>query len=211
MILILTTLISSCEPPVQNDKEDLINAIEGNDLGGFYYSVEEDENQVVASFTNSDIENVIIMDYNTNLVDLKYTLIKEKKSNTKNYYKSEIVKTNGRLSLIITDIYADSIVMSKDFPDLGLGQNDSIISSPNHKTLQECIEEFNCTRSPALQCEANRTCKDQFASITCCLSDGQCFSVHFVISPTTFKCRIKNLRPTAPNYDLFVAVPVSEN
>jgi len=55
---------------------------------------------------------------------------------------------------------------------------------------QACIADLLCEKQSQLQCEANRTCRDQFWARTCCLRDGLCFSVHGVVRPNTLRCQV---------------------
>src|SRR6266516_3687081 len=50
-------------------------------------------------------------------------------------------------------------------------------------TVNTCVAAFNCTNRGPLKCEANRTCKGQFAALTCCLKNGSSISVHLIIPP----------------------------
>ena len=52
------------------------------------------------------------------------------------------------------------------------------------------MADFNCENKGAFLCEANRTCQPQFAALTCCLTNGQAFSVHLVVPPTRLRCLI---------------------
>jgi hypothetical protein len=189
----------SCKDPTSGIREELVRSLKGEDVTGFDFAIEEDENQTVASLTNSAVRDLIRLDDSKTNVVLKYTLVKEKKANAAKTYRTEVVKTGTDLTIGVTDVATSRVVSKMKFPE----------PEPHHEpdrpplfdTLEECIADFYCTTAPALQCEANRTCKDQFAALTCCLKSGQCFSVHLIIRPTSFKCRLSVL---LPDFGVFV-------
>ena len=146
---------------------------------------------MVASLTNGAVRNVITIDEGTTNTVLGYSSVTDKKANTTRTYKAEAVKTGASLAVVVTDVVTGEVVSKDTFPvpqPHGGGQ-------PTFDSLEACIKDFDCKNRGALQCEANRTCKDQFAALTCCLTNGQCFSVHLIIRPTSLRCTLLDVIP----------------
>jgi hypothetical protein len=200
--LLSLSLVWSCQPAppdsgnatpgstpgakTSDPREELVRSLKGANVDGFLFATEEQDNQVVTSLTNSAVRNLITLDKGaTNLV-LRYTSVKDKKANSTQTTKTEVVKTGNALALQVTDIATGQVVSKDAFPPPG----SHVPTGPTFDTLEACIQDFNCTRRGALQCEADRTCKNQFAALTCCLKNGQCFSVHLIIRPTRLRCLV---------------------
>jgi hypothetical protein len=62
-------------------------------------------------------------------------------------------------------------------------------------SVAACLQDFDCTRRGAIQCEANRTCEAQVAALTCCLKNGTILSIHLLIKPTKIQCLLNDLTP----------------
>jgi hypothetical protein len=75
-----------------DQKQELLRMLKGKDVKGYYFSLQEDRDRVVASLINSAVRKPI--DLNRAGVDLIYTQVKDKKKRTTRTFKSE-VKTNG--------------------------------------------------------------------------------------------------------------------
>ncbi len=188
--------VSSCKTSVPDLKGDLVRSLKGANVEGFHFATEEDESQRVASLTNSVVRELVNLDSGPPNLVLRYASVKDKKTNITTTNKTEIVKTGAVLALLVTDIATGETVSRTEFPAPEVHQpSDPSGSPPTFDTLEACIADFNCTRRGALECEANRTCEDQFAALTCCLEGGQCFSVHLIIRPTTLKCRLSAVTP----------------
>jgi len=189
-------LVCSCKTTKPDPREDLLRSLKGANVEGYHFATKEDDAQVIASLTNSAVRNLIKLDSGaTNLV-LRYTSVKDKNTNTSKIYKTEIVKTGTALTLQVTDIATGEVVTRQTFPaPEPHKKTDATGRPPTFDSLEDCIRDFDCTRRGALQCEANRTCEDQFAALTCCLNNGQCISVHLIIRPTRLKCRLREIIP----------------
>ncbi len=202
VVLLSLGLIGSCQPATPesgsatpgatpgaktNDpREEFVKSLKGANADGYLFATEEQDNQVVTSLTNSAVRNLITLDPKaTNLV-LRYTGVKDKKTNSTQTTKTEVIKTGDAVALQVTDIATGQVVSKDSFPTA----EPHLPSGPTFDTLEACIADFNCKRRGELQCEANRTCKNQFAALTCCLKNGQCFSVHLIIRPTRLRCLI---------------------
>jgi hypothetical protein len=187
--------VGSCTTTAPDQKPDLraelTSSLKGANVDGYVFATKEDDGRVLASLTNSAVRNLITIEGGTTNTVLAYTRITDKKANTTKTYKAEAVKTGTSLALVVTDIATGDVLSKDTFPvpePHGTG-------GPTFDSLEACIKDFECQRRGALQCEANKTCKDQFAALTCCLTNGQCFSVHLIIRPTTFRCTLLEVIP----------------
>jgi len=185
ILLMLLVVTSSCENSIKNE---LFSSIENEKVEEFYYSSEENNEQIVASLTNKTVMKPINFEKNTANLILKYTLVKEKKSNTKKVYKTEIIKKNKDLELLVTDLSSNKLVsktkLSKPQP------HNSHDDTNTSESIDDCISDFyNSETACILQSRANQTCENQFAALFCCLDNNDCYWVHLIIKPTTWKCK----------------------
>ena len=194
MILFGLALVSCNRPtPSENQnpdaKADLLKSLNGANVNGFDFSTREDDASAVAALTNSAVRSLITLDKGANGVVLQYARVKDKKANSTRTYKTEVLRNGNALTLQVSDLATNAVVSKDNFPT----------ATPHDEqkftTLEECLKDFDCKHRGELQCEANRTCKDQFAAIICCLADGSCFSVHLIIRPTSLRCRFNDLIP----------------
>ncbi|MEK6322270.1 MAG: hypothetical protein AABN33_11355 [Acidobacteriota bacterium] len=184
-------LVGSCKTTMPDPRQDLLRSLKGANVEGYHFATEEDETQVIASLTNSAVRNLITLDSGATDLVLRYTSVKDKNTNTTRTSKTEVIKTGTALTLLVTDIATGEVVSRKPFPAAeSHKKTDTTGPPPTFDSLEDCIKDFNCTRRGALQCEADRTCENQFAALTCCLKNGQCFSVHLIIRPTRLRCLI---------------------
>lgn len=195
ILLLSMGLLCSCKiPAAPSPRDELVSALKGANVDGFDFATSEDESQAVASLTNRAVRGLVDMDTGPTNFVLRYTRVKDKKTNIIKTYKTEIVKAGKELSLQVTDLGSNEVV-SKNAFQRAEGQAPGDPGPPTFNTLEDCIKDFDCTRRGALECEANRTCKDQFAALMCCLNNGQCVSVHLIIRPTSLRCRLIDLIP----------------
>lgn len=188
--LLSIIFVNSCQPSSTSARDELASSLKGANVEGFYFANHENESQEVSSLTNSAVSNLIKFDDATNNIVLRYTRVKDKAKGTTNTYKTEIVKTGNALDFLITELETGDSVFKKNLPAPTATDN-----FPTYDTFEACIDDFNCTKRSALQCEANRTCEPQFAAIICCRKDGQCLSIHFVFKPNSRKCLLRDLIP----------------
>ena len=188
MTLLVLCLLPSCNKTATttNAKEDLVRVLGNTNLTGFDFGSTENDAQLVTSFTNSNVKSVIRLEGGTNSVVLKYTSVKDKAKNTTATYKTELSRSGNTLAMLVTDFATGAVVSRDTFPT----PTPHDPAGPTFDSLEDCIKDFDCKHKGALQCEANRTCKDQFAALICCLKNGQCFSVHLVIRPTRPLCQL---------------------
>ena len=172
------------ETIMADQKQELLRTLKVKNLRGYHFSLKEDGNQVVASLTNSAVQNLINLDRAGKGLILSYTKVKDKKKKTTRTFKSEVKTDGSSVTILVRDLITNRIVSKNLFPPPTM-HHDS-----DFQTLEQCIQDFRCKHGGELQCEANRTCKPQFAALTCCLKDGTCYSVHLVFHPTSLRCQI---------------------
>ena len=193
--LVCLASVSSCNTTAPDQKPDaraeLIRSLKGANVDGYVFATRDDESQVLASLTNGAVRNLITIEESATNTVLRYTSVTDKKANTTKTYKAEAVKTGTSLAIVVTDIATGDVLSRDTFPTPQPHGADQ----PRFDTLEACIKDFDCKNRGALQCEANRTCKDQFAALTCCLTNGQCFSVHLIIRPTSLRCQLLDVIP----------------
>ncbi len=164
---------------------ELIRSLKGEYVEGFHFATEEDENQTVASLTNSAVRNFIALEESKTSLVVRYTLVKKKETATSRVYKIEVVKTGTEVALVVTDMATDELVNKIVLPEPERHDKHTF------ESIDDCIADFDSTPfQSALQAEANRTCEDQIAHVLCCLSNGSCFSVVLFIKPTSWRCRL---------------------
>lgn len=191
-------LLTSCTnppPPPPSPRDELVNSLKGANVDGFDFATTEDDSEAVASLTNKTVRGLVNMDTGPASLVLRYTRVRDRKANTTKTYKTEMIKAGKEVTLQVTDIASNEVVSKNTFTHVEGHNQPPDGGPPKFDTLEDCIKDFDCTRRGALQCEANRTCKDQFAALICCLKNGQCFSVHLIIRPTSLKCLIINFFP----------------
>ena len=190
--LVFVNVLYSCTSPKpettpetkQDAPAELISSLKGANVEGYKFATEGDEKLEIVSLTNGLLRDRLKLDGSTANVVLKYASVKDKSANSSRTYKIEVAKAGSEVAVLQIDVATGQLVTKDRFPT-------AQPHDPNApKTLDECIAVFNCLRRPALQAEANRTCRAQFAAITCCPTDSSplCFSVHFIIVPTRRIC-----------------------
>jgi hypothetical protein len=186
--LLSAALVSACgKPAPQSPREELVSSLKGANVDGFEFATTEDDAQEVASLTSKAVKELTNMDSGPTSIVLRYTRVKDKKANTAKTFKAEMTRSGKELTLQVTDIGSSEIVSKNTFTPVAHDPGPTP-RPQTFNTLEDCIRDFDCNRRGALQCEANRTCKDQFAALSCCLNNGQCFSVHIIVRPTSLRC-----------------------
>jgi hypothetical protein len=187
-VLLSFIAVGACKTMTTDPRSELLRAVKDPRAESFLFATSEDESQAIASLTNPAARGVVTLDKGDTTMVLRYTTVRDKKTNTTRTYRSEAVKSGSTLALVVTDAVTGQVVDKNVFPPPSLHPGE-----PKFATLEDCIKDFNCKHLGELQCEANRTCKNQFAALTCCLTNGQCFSVHLIIPPTRRICQLTNL------------------
>jgi hypothetical protein len=161
--------------------------LKGRYVKGYHFSLQEDENKVVASLTNSAVRKPIDLNRSGADLILGYTQVKDKKKRTTRTFKSEVKTDGSSVAIIVRDLATNRVISKDSFPSPIRHDHPG---DTGFETLEQCIQDFRCKHGGELQCEANRTCKTQFAALTCCLNNGNCFSVHLVFPPNSLRCQI---------------------
>jgi hypothetical protein len=183
--LLSLVLLWSCDKTTPPDpRSELLGSLKGANVEGYLFAFEEDKAGTRSSLTNPAVRELVQLGQGDSETVLGYARIQDNKTNATTTYRSEVVKKGESLALVVTDLATDRVVDQETFPVPGPA------CEPQFETLAACVEQFNCDHKGALLCEANRTCKPQFAALTCCLTNGQIFSVHLVIPPTRLRCLI---------------------
>ncbi len=140
-----------------DQKQDLLRLLKGKNIKGYHFGLQEDENKIITSLTNSAVRKPIDLNKAGPSLILRYTQVKDKKKKTTRTFKSE-VKTDGpNVAIIVRDLVTNRVISKKSFPS-------PIPHQTGHQTLEQCIQDFRCMHGGELQCEANRTCKDPFGT-----------------------------------------------
>lgn len=167
-----------------DQKQELLRTLKGKNIKGYHFSLQEDENKVVASLTNSAVRKPIDLNKAGAGLILSYTQVTDKKKRTTRRFKSEVETKGFNVVIIVRDLVTNRVISKNSFP------SPTSHDDTGFETLEQCIQDFRCKHGGELQCEANRTCKPQFAALICCLNNGNCFSVHLVFHPNSLRCQI---------------------
>ncbi|HEV7508127.1 MAG TPA: hypothetical protein VGS07_24810 [Thermoanaerobaculia bacterium] len=187
-LLFLGFLFFLSGPAAADDpKADLITLLRGADVDGYTFSMNEDDAVTSSSLTGKGLYDVFTLGKGDADVILRYTSIQDKKTLKTSVYKSEVIKKGTAVNLVITDVAANKVVSNKVFPTPGL----SCFPAGQFASLNACIERFRCLYGGNLTCNANLSCDPQFAALTCCLTNGQNFSVHMIFPPTSIACLVR--------------------
>lgn len=195
IVLFSLGFVGSCNTTKPDLKEELLRSLKGANVEDYLFAAEEDETQVITSLTNKAVRNLIRLDKGDANQILRYTSVRARNANAAKTYKTELSKTGNALTLLVTDLATGEVASKKTFPAPEAHHKVGTAGPPTFDSLEDCLKDFNCTRRGALQCEANRTCENQFAALTCCLTNGQCLSVHLIIRPTSFRCLLTGFIP----------------
>lgn len=152
---------------------------------GHVSTVTEDDTHVISSQRISATQEPITLGKDDTHLVLGTKSITDKAKNTTTSYRTEVIRKDTSLTLAVTDPATGRLLEQFQFPTPG-----PACGGQEFDSLNACIAAFNCDNSSDLLCEANRTCRPQFAGITCCLKDGTAFSVHLVFRPTAIRCKL---------------------
>jgi hypothetical protein len=171
-----------------DQKQELLRMLKGRKVKGYHFSLQEDDNKVVASLTNSAVRKPIDLNKAGGDLVLSYTKVKDKKKKTTRIFKSEVNTYGSDVAITVRDLVTNRVISKYAFPPPTSHDGEGF------ETLEQCIQHFRCEHEE-LQCEANRTCRTQFAALTCCLNNGNCFSLHLVFHPNSLRCQILSYVP----------------
>jgi hypothetical protein len=77
-----------------DQKQELLRMLKGKNVKGYHFSVQEDENKVVASLTNSAVRKPIDLNRAGADLILGYTQVKDKKKRTTRTFKKKLRQTD---------------------------------------------------------------------------------------------------------------------
>jgi hypothetical protein len=197
MVLLSLTFTFSCQPttgPTPNSnynanssptapdpRAELVRSLKGANVDGFHFATREDDNQTITSLTNGALRSPVKLDDGGTFV-LGYANVRDKKTNTTKTLQAEIVRSGSAYSLHLKDIVAGGLVIDERFaPRICPGV-------PVFNTFDECFDDFECKVRPELLCEANRTCRNIYTEVQCCLRDGTRIHALVIIRPTARRC-----------------------
>jgi hypothetical protein len=168
-------------------KGDLIALLRGANVDGYLFSTSEEPDTTLSSLTDKNFYGVYSLPSGDANLVLRYSSVQDNATQGTGVYKSEIVKKGTALTLLVTDLVSNKPILKQDFPAAG----PSCQPAGQFSSLSACVERFKCLNGGNLTCKANTTCQPQFAALTCCLTNGQTFSVHMVFPPTSLFCLVR--------------------
>jgi hypothetical protein len=190
----LAVILLSCNDPKKTDsKQELLNTFKDEKIEGkFNFETSENDSLTRVAFKNKSVgKELTISAKDTNVV-LGYFMEKGKNADKSTPYRSELIKRDTVIYIEITDAAKNVIdKVTLPAPEKRLGDSTTTPPLGGFNSINDCINDFNCKQRGALQCQANRTCKPAYAAIVCCLTSGQCFSIHFIIMPTRPACWLR--------------------
>jgi hypothetical protein len=198
--LLLLLLLFACNkqnvsPPseFESAKTELLNTLK-SEGASFSPKLEvfEDENATV-TILKSKNENDTLNATSAKLEEgvlLGVFRVKNKKNKQADTYSSTLVVKDSSASLRIVNL-ATKAEQKIDFP-----VNDFQVPPPPPPPppptcdFDACIDYFNANIRPALQAQANVSCKDVFYCLSCPINGQPCVHILFVIRPTRWRCFI---------------------
>lgn len=190
----LLALLASCQGTTADPRTELARSLKGADVEGYAFAMKEDDAFVVATLTNPQARTVLKLG-EAQRIPLQYTRVLDRKTKSTTLYRTDVVRDKSSLALLVTDFATGAVVSRRGFPAPQDDGTPPPATTTGYDSLEQCIADFNCEHGGQLQCQANRTCQDQLAALTCCLKSGDCYSVHLVIKPTSPRCMLKDLVP----------------
>lgn len=164
----------------------LRGSLPAGEAQGYSHSRIEKDNQSAESLTNPAVIDLTPQPKDATNVVIGYKQVVDGSAGTARTYKTEARRSGNDVTLVVTDLATNQAVLDTRFPPPVLHPE----GGPVFDSLQACINDFLCKNGSALQCEANRTCRDQFWGLICCLRSGTCVSVHGVVRPNTLRCQV---------------------
>ena len=151
------------------------------DAQDFVYSSAATEDFYAESLTNPAAVNLTPLPKGTTSVVVGYKRIYDRRADSVRIYKTEARRSGKLVTFEVTDVATGA-------PVLSFGRVIADVKFPSGDT-NSCIKAFLCEHSSQLQCEANRTCKDQLWAIDCPIDPQTTVSVHGFIAPNTVLCQ----------------------
>jgi hypothetical protein len=187
-------VLCSCNTTTKDPKQEFVHSLQGANVQGYLFSSKEDDDKLTVALTNGAVRKLMPLDKAAPNVVLQYTRIKDKRTDATRTYRTEIVGKDSAIVLQVTDLASSEVVSQETFPAPLTGKKSPAVGE-TFDSLDACLKNFDCTQRPALQCQANSTCKVLRADVDCCLNNGQCFNVLVAVSPTSLRCQIQGYIP----------------
>jgi len=187
-------VLCSCNTATKDPKQEFVRSLQSANVQGYLFSSKEDEDKLTVALTNGAVRKLMPLDKAAPNVVLQYTRIKDKRTDATRTYRTEVVGKESAIALQVTDLASNKVVSQETFPAPVRGKKSPAVGE-TFDSLDACLKNFDCTQRPALQCQANSTCKVLQAGVDCCLNDGQCFSVLEVVRPTSLRCQVQEFIP----------------
>jgi hypothetical protein len=96
-------------------KQALLHMLKGKKVKGYHLNLQEDENKIVASLTNSAVRKLIDLD-GIDVVILRYIQMKDKKKRTTRMFKSEVDTNGSNVAIIVRDLGTNRAINKYSFP-----------------------------------------------------------------------------------------------
>ncbi|HEY7227780.1 MAG TPA: hypothetical protein VH481_06615 [Nitrososphaeraceae archaeon] len=110
----------------------------GKTVKGYNFSLQEDENKVVTSLTNSAVGKPVDLNKAANGLVLSYTQVKDKKKKTTRTFKSEVKIESSSVAIILRNLVTNKVISKNSFP------SPTSHDKTGHETLEQCIQDFRC-------------------------------------------------------------------
>ena len=187
--LLFTAGIIGCTKPAPEMPKDQLYELSGNPSKDNFVETElKSKDFVVRRLNNTTLPEFVDLNSAKGETVIQYTSV-TKTGDTAVYTKTILEQKEKSARLAVVDLVTGKATWEKEFPMGGIVPDSLTVQKFN--TLQACIDDFMCKHQCELEALANKTCETQFAALTCCLTNNQCFSVHLVFPPTSFRCLIR--------------------
>ena len=187
--LLFTAGIIGCTKPTPEMPKDQLHELSGNpSMDNFVESQTESKDYLVRHLNNTTLPEFVDLNSTKGETVIQYTSV-TKKGDKPVYSKTILEQKEKSARLAVVDLQTGKASWEKEFPIGGIITDSLTLTK--FSSLQACIDDFMCKHQCELEALANKTCETQFAALTCCLTNNQCFSVHLVFPPTSFRCLIR--------------------
>jgi hypothetical protein len=178
-------LAGACATTTPDPRAALRRAINDPQADAYLFTTAEDGGLVKSSLVNPAVRDRIRLPEGDTSFNVGYTSIRDKGTNSTKIYRSDVVKSGRTVSLVVKDVSSGAVIDTIVFPELpprGSGP-------PIFPSLEDCI----CKGVGPAQCEADRTCRPQVIGLICCTGGDVCLSVHILVVPKAWRCRLRDL------------------
>ena len=192
LLIFIVTLFSCNDSKVKSPKQELLDSFKDQKIeSAFNFETSENDSLVTNAFKNKAVSGQIMLTTRDTSIVIGYFSEKNKKTASSSALKYELIMRDSVVYIEISDA-AKKIIDKIIYPAIKSTTGGIPPPLPDgFNSINDCIADFNCHRLGELQCQANKTCKPVGAGIICCLTNGQCFSIHFLITPNTPICSIR--------------------